>query len=334
MTTFKFVYRLSEEAQQRILIATGKKPNWQQKVSVDMVDLTPDQRQDVLYINPSQYSYRIDLSDQCLQIIKSRPVLLDNALNWKRWLTCDTAVKYEHVLSMEELVSEISAYAAKLRKMEPLACAKVAEVKTEREAEEARHAEMVTRQNAILEQADAIEDDETALRELFRSGDSEIWDYKRNFNDKTLAHRFFVVYLKPFEEARAEAKKAAAEAEQADWIEEYGSERLKLAAKHGHRLDRIYALERAAAEWPDFELDFYDKARWDERGNPSLSELKALEAITAKTDLPAMLVWLETPGRSQPQDDRYWESDCSDFEPGAALVIRQYLGEHDLIKTI
>jgi hypothetical protein len=77
----------------------------------------------------------------------------------------------------------------------------------------------------------------------------------------------------------------------AEWIEEHGSERLKLAAKLGllDKSDNVYREERLGAEKPGwkFEHSMPIRFRVSKIHNPTLAALKALEheleVATAKT---------------------------------------------------
>jgi hypothetical protein len=124
-------------------------------------------------------------------------------------------------------------------------------------------------------------------------------------------------------EAAAQAEKEAREAEKAAWIEAHGSDYLKDAHALGYNCQRQYVTERAALEFPEFEVDFDNRCNWKERACPSpeaLAEVKAL--VAAGHD--AQVVWLTDDGA----DREDWE----EFEPCEAVVIRNYLGKYDLVK--
>lgn len=133
-------------------------------------------------------------------------------------------------------------------------------------------------------------------------------------------------------EVQAEAAKAKADAERAEWIQEHGSEHLKLALKHGYNMQRKYAEERAALEYPEFELDFDDEAEWKGRSSPSMEALILLDAL--KETLPdgahSMVVWITKRHDFDPEECDYPDDQTEE----EAVVIRGYLGRYDLIRYL
>lgn len=330
----KVQYEVSKEAQARILVETGKRPDWVQYIEIDMVYLTQEQRAEVVYIKGLSDS-RIDLSAPRTTVRKP----YSDELDWKKWLDSKKNVKFDHTLTVEEAVNLMLEYAGQMRELEPEAQARVAELKAEYDAKAEYATKMKAERQVILGQGEGLAGDEDALRSIFRKvGPDELWDWKENYKDKSLASRFYDTYLKPIvdarEKAEKEAREAEAEAEKLAWIELYGSERLKLAIKHKHPIDRIYAIERASSEHPGWDIDFYDDAEWDDRTNPTLGELQALEEAIKRTDLVVRLVWLKAPGRNTPRDDRYYDYDNEEFDPCPALIMRRFLGKYDLIKEL
>lgn len=110
-------------------------------------------------------------------------------------------------------------------------------------------------------------------------------------------------------EAELEAAKALAKQEKAEWIEAHGSERLKLAQKHGYQNQRLYATERAEYEYPGFNLDFDDQLSWKTKVGPSLEALQLLEQYPE-----AKIVWVEV-------DE---DSDGDNFEAIAIQFLSKY----------
>ncbi len=126
-----------------------------------------------------------------------------------------------------------------------------------------------------------------------------------------------------------EAKKAQRESEMSAWIEAHGSERLQRAFSGGYEVGRIYTLERAAHEYPEWDIDFKGQADWKDRKNPPLSELDAAQEEEIKTGKTVVIVWLIKPPAIE-RDDHY----DFDFEEQPALVIRDFLGKYDLVKSL
>lgn len=168
-------------------------------------------------------------------------------------------------------------------------------------------------------------------------------EFKESCRKDSTLTKFRVRYLQPFEDVRTEAKKAAVEARRAEWINRHGSGRLKRAYNAGYEVGRIYAVERAGYEAPDFEIDFYHEADWNERNNPTITELDELDKSSKLRDsLVALgldvggveIVWLKRPGRKDPRTDDDYGHRQDEFLQCSAVVIRDFLGRYDLIKPI
>lgn len=93
------------------------------------------------------------------------------------------------------------------------------------------------------------------------------------------------------EEERQKAKKAKMEAEKKEWIEKYGSERLKLAIQEGYEAKKQYILERATQELGESaKIDYEDKGEWQKRSCPSLEAIKLEKELKGK-GYQAETVW-------------------------------------------
>lgn len=329
-------YKLSEEAQKSIFIETGQKPNRVQEVEIDLVELTPEQRAHVVEVGEWQLSgdkIGVNLGYQATRLYDSISFLEDRAVADK-WIKA-AEVFFDRILSNDEILLEVESYAKRRQVLLKEAAPRVAEAQAEIERLSAEKARLQVAADLLFEQAEAISGDEEALITLRSNTSKEVLDFNpKNRLHTSTAAKFYDLYLKPFEETRKEARKRQLEAERNAWIEQHGSERLKLAVKHGHPVDRIFALEYAKAKYPGWTVDFFNNATWSDRTNPPLSELKAIEAAEAETDKTVHLVWLTSPAQDQPNDDRYWDDYEGDFEKGPALVIRKFLDKYDLVKVI
>jgi hypothetical protein len=121
--------------------------------------------------------------------------------------------------------------------------------------------------------------------------------------------------------------------EMTQWIEAYGSPRLRTAHKRGYKVTSLYARERAAAEFPRYWVDTNGSAAWSERTDPSLAALGAETderrhaAESPHPQLVPVIVWLREPPRDL---DEVLEHADEDFMPGEAILISQYLGRYSL----
>lgn len=126
-------------------------------------------------------------------------------------------------------------------------------------------------------------------------------------------------------EAAKNAERERVEADKLQWIQEHGSDYLKDAVTLGYDCQRQYVDERSEKEFPDFAVDFGDQAEWKSRSCPSREALAEAKNLIAK-GYKAEVVWLTCPP---------WEVDEYErFEADEAVVIRNYLGKYDLVKTV
>ncbi len=115
------------------------------------------------------------------------------------------------------------------------------------------------------------------------------------------------------------------EADRAAWVAEHGSTRLQKALIAGYEVNKLYVTERAAAEYPDFILDYSEKADWGERIAPTETALD-LETALKANGVKASIVWLKDDG----QEHGYEEP----FEACEAVIIEGYLGKYTLFKFV
>lgn len=112
-----------------------------------------------------------------------------------------------------------------------------------------------------------------------------------------------------WEARREEGKRQAAvlaaqrEAGRAEWIGEHGSEHLKLALAGGYKCNSLYLRERVALELGEgWVVDTGDRAETEERCNPSLEALQAVQGLPE--GYVGQVVWLTASPRG---DDEDWE---------------------------
>ena len=126
-----------------------------------------------------------------------------------------------------------------------------------------------------------------------------------------------------------EAEREQRDAERAVWAAQHGSSRLQKALTAGYECQRLYVEERAALEFPGFEVDFSGNARWKERVGPSEQALD-IEAELKTRGLDASIVWLtELPLLTDEPTGEYF-----DFTPREAVIVSGFLGRYDLIKLM
>ena len=122
--------------------------------------------------------------------------------------------------------------------------------------------------------------------------------------------------------------------ERSNWIQEHGSERLKLAIKNGYFIESLYVKERAAVEYPGWFVDIDDEITWSKASNPSIKSLRSLEEIKASE-----------PDIADNLTIAYSSSDCEYGElmqffgsenkiPSQIIILSGFLGEFTLLKPI
>jgi hypothetical protein len=138
----------------------------------------------------------------------------------------------------------------------------------------------------------------------------------------------------------AEARMTRAFDEERDaWIAEYGSERLRAASSRGYKVNRSYAIERAAAEYPHFWVDTSGEADLRERTDPTTEALNVEEAV--KTLMSAReldngeggprIVWLV---EATKELEDFAEANDWMIEQQEAILVPAFLGRYSLILPI
>lgn len=119
------------------------------------------------------------------------------------------------------------------------------------------------------------------------------------------------------------------------WIDEHGSERLRIAQRRSYKINRLYALERAAKEFPEFWVDTSEESIIRERTDPSMTALELEDEIRnwiteqeIDESLDPRIVWLVDPPKAL--EEHLDESGCI-FEQQEAILINDYLVRYSLI---
>lgn len=120
------------------------------------------------------------------------------------------------------------------------------------------------------------------------------------------------------------------ETDRQSWIEEMGSNRLRLAAQRGYRHDGLYRDERLAAELPGFVGNIGRRAAVKEIVNPSEEALEA-ETETLKLvkrqglDVKVRLVWMKADPEMQMRHE---------LQDGEYVEIEGFLGRHKVYRPV
>lgn len=133
--------------------------------------------------------------------------------------------------------------------------------------------------------------------------------------------------------AREEIRGQQARDEKEAWVVEHGSEQLQRGVERGYDCQRLYVIERAAIEAPDFVADFNEDAQWKTRSCPSMEGLDLAEEADLLGLGSVEIVWLTRPAGNAVPSSEYDDYDY-DWEEREAVVIRKYLGQYDLVREV
>lgn len=318
MSTIKVRYLLSEKAQKRVLIETGNTPKKEQVVRFDLQELPRSSREDLVEISDDLNSANLSL--QYTKLSHHKPYNLEAEENWLAF----SSIEFDLVMSPQEVLAEAAAYSARLKRLLAEARPRVDAELARKEAQQAKKARLSTEAEAIFEKALSLADDEEALRKIQDSLPDEVAEFRFSLNGRMgcVKDILFGEFISPFNKAREEAKRAKEQEEQALWIEAHGSERLRMAVRNGFSAESIFASEYSSEKYPGWTLDLQNTATLGVREDPSLKELKELEA--ARKEFPELKVDLV-------KLVYFFGEDCC---PCPALVARQFLGRHNLIKVL
>lgn len=147
-----------------------------------------------------------------------------------------------------------------------------------------------------------------------KEASQRVWEEQKALEQKAEEERKAVAKAKEIERKQIEA----------EWINTYGSERLKLALKYEYGYNRIYVEERLSKDLPGFVIDWEDSFVWEVKLNPSHKALLILERLK-EMGFDAQISWWTDDGSERTCNDleARWES----FEPREAITIKNYLGK-------
>lgn len=212
-----------------------------------------------------------------------------------------------------------------------------AEKATKREEERARERQRRAQWEAGREldaMLSAAETEEALAAALEEARQHPLYDYRQWTSDIS---KVIDAHKERLAAMRREREKAERLAERARWAEAHGSEHLRRGLAAGYDMQRLYVIERAAAEAPGFVVDFDDKAGWSVRSGPSLAALDELEAARPVAERLGLrepeIVWLTRPPQETvAADEAHWEEE--EYEAREAIVIRDFLGKYDLVRYV
>ena len=105
------------------------------------------------------------------------------------------------------------------------------------------------------------------------------------------------------------------------WIEEFGDDRLKKSQVLGYECEEAYILQRAAKEYPKFDLDYRAQSRWCNRIYPSSEAMNLLEELASDFKI-VILNWSH---EVDSEDEDYVFEECE------AIILEGYLGSDAIL---
>ena len=301
MSTIKVQWTASDEAVRKEYIKTGQKPVARRTFRIDLTELTPSQRRPIIeYLD---YRYSLDVSIRCTASAEKFHLRNRNGM--------DCSGSGEITYDQEPTVKQVVAYCEGVLAELATAAQYVAGYKAAEKAEKERIASLRAEWQPKLDALIAAEDIDGlnvfhAPQEL------------KHVNDEA-------------SDAWKKLKRDLAKWDKAAWIEQHGSQHLKDATAAGYDCQREYVIQRAAKEFPGFEVDFNGKAGWQSRPCPSPTALKLAKKVSGD------VVWLTEPASSElPQSSyEYYEYyEPEEFEAREAVVVSRYLNRYDLVKIV
>lgn len=120
------------------------------------------------------------------------------------------------------------------------------------------------------------------------------------------------------------------------WIADKGSEALRVSHQRGYNVGGLYLRERVAKEFPGFEIDSKNKAKWEERANPSPQaltlETETLDHAARSGSGQVRIVWLTRgiDGTDYKPLIRFRDAP----HPREAVVVVGFLGRYTLVREV
>lgn len=300
MNTITIKLALTDAARTAHATRTGTLLPRESELPLNLSDLSPEQRAEVLAITgPSTHyhAHEVRVAPGQTHSASLVPTTSDEWLHVLREHAAARAAQRANGVAAE--LEEIARLMPELERMEALS------------DEELESARIISTRGTVYPETKDYDDRVKALADRTRAAHNVRDAKQRQQREEQNARSQERARER---EAAAEARKAQAQADRAAWVTAHGSDYLKKAVGAGYDCQRLYVTERAAQEHPAYVVDYQDTARWNDRSCPSEAALD--EALRVNGEV----VWLT----SHPADENIRQCE--------AVVIREYLGQYDLIR--
>ena len=312
MSTVTVKYLLSQAARRRLAVETGEEPPRENSIAVDLAPLSAAQRAQLL-------DARSKITGT-IAIEKATPKTYPDSGDAWYW----TMAEMENILSGADDVLAASAGGEAMK-----AAAQAEQIRLRSEA----NAKHIAAYREFL--AGGQNPGQNVVPWSGAAGHDELVDLLPLVEAERARRAAEAAAKHAAEQAAEKAVKEAAQAEKLAWAKASGSERLVRGLEAGHTCTRLYVIERAAAEYPEYVVDYNDAAGWQSRACPSLEALDELTAVkAAHPQADAQIVWLTEPAANAPAVENSDEYEPEEFEPREAVIVSGYLEKYDLVKHI
>lgn len=318
MSTVNVKWQISDEAWNKEFIETGERPEKQRKFFVDLTEQPPFVREAL--IGAADGGWR-DINMNTIR--RFSPEKYNRNSGYLE--LGGTHIYHDEQPGIEMILAHLDAQNAEREKAAAYLAQVEADEQAERERMEQAYAEYLPAVQALID----AEDLDALWKLPLGSGiPGPVYTFNPGGNRSSLRDLA--------SEARAEITKRHAHAEKDRWIKEHGSDHLKRAWNREHNCQRLYVIERAAKEAPEFVVDFDDEAKWKDRSTPTVAALDLADAMDKRDIGTTEIVWLTSRAQDRvPSDDEY-ERQCyeGDELPAEAVVVTGYLGKYDLVRIV
>jgi hypothetical protein len=301
-------YRVSSDVMKKEIIETGKAKDPTRTAFFELEPMTPETRQKLFDVGALELSSWG--SFQAMIDIKSIPKWEPGQREESEQIRLDGEPTIEQVI---EIMKKKKSAMDEIRSNKEMI----------REIEQALKEEL---QSIFLEESTKIRE----MAEDYEALNTYKLPKKITQVDTHESRDYTKELLKQRSDAIKELTAEKNERERREWSEHHGSEHLKKSLLEGFDCKKLYVIERAALEAPDFEVDYYDAAKFDYISCPTWAALTAKdEAEALGLGLP-MIVKLTRPPDSSDNSDYPDDLD----EPETAIMIERYLDEYNIFKVV
>lgn len=334
MSEIKVKYALSENFRKAEFARTGNLPAVENVLAFDAATLTPEQRAAIVAYAGATNSFDLKIGFRGEWRDNEIAVIPDYSLQLYVFdqapMPALIATACAELLAAQKTTR--TEYAAKLRRdIEKEVAESIAALYKMIDERDPQFGHSAGLSQTEINQA-AFLGISTAERDTLKAK----WESLKPDFEREAAERKAAKELADEQEKAHKAELAAkARLEKIAWANEHGSDRLRRALDAGHDCSRLYAIERAALEYPGCVLDYEKHSDWKDRSCPSTDALDTRDAlIAAHPAADIKIVWLTDEPQDSKRTDGYDEGSYEDFEACEAIVIDDPEFDRFIVKIV